>query len=264
MSLQRRENFGRMAAPHQHHNVEFNLVIEGTATYVLAHHQYELRPQSLVWLFPQQDHLLTNRSEVYRDWLGLFDPALMHYACTTSAARTLIEPDPPGYFVRQLSAETATRLEWLFAYIAGSTDDGTQSAGLEFALLATWEAFRASDQLTPASPVHPAVAQAAHILCANPDAGSVEKIAHDVGLSPNYLGRMFHSQIGTSISQFRNEQRLRRFLHLYPNDDTTSILDAAMASGFGSYAQFYRVFTKLTGTNPAYYLHKLRTANQHH
>jgi AraC-like DNA-binding protein len=62
--------------------------------------------------------------------------------------------------------------------------------------------------------------------------------------------------VGLSISRFRNQQRLQRFVRLYGNGRRTTALAAAHQAGFGSYAQFYRVVRQETGRNPS----ALRTA----
>ena len=59
-----------------------------------------------------------------------------------------------------------------------------------------------------------------------------------------------------SISGFRNQQRLQRFLRLYGIGRRTTALAAALEAGFGSYPQFYRVFREQTGRSPS----ALRTA----
>jgi AraC-like DNA-binding protein len=70
------------------------------------------------------------------------------------------------------------------------------------------------------------------------------------------LSRIFKEQTGVSISRFRNQQRVQRFLRLYGNGLRTTALAAALEAGFGSYAQFYRVFRGQTGRSPS----ALRTA----
>jgi AraC-like DNA-binding protein len=70
------------------------------------------------------------------------------------------------------------------------------------------------------------------------------------------LSRIFKEQTGVSISRFRNQQRLQRFLRLYGKGRRTTALAAALEAGFGSYAQFYRVFREQTGRSPS----ALRTA----
>ena len=53
-------------------------------------------------------------------------------------------------------------------------------------------------------------------------------------------------------------ERLQRFLRVYGSGRRTTALAAALEAGFGSYAQFYRVFREETGRNPA----TLRTSDR--
>ena len=46
--------------PHRHAELEVNLVVRGTATYLLGERRYELTPGTLTWLFPGQDHVLVD------------------------------------------------------------------------------------------------------------------------------------------------------------------------------------------------------------
>src|SRR6266536_3902379 len=88
-------------------------------------------------------------------------------------------------------------------------------------------------------------------LRADPSAGDLTELAGAVGLSPGHLSRLFKAQTGTSLSRYRNQQRLHRFLLAYGSGQPTTALAAALAAGFGSYAQFYRVFRQATGRAPA-------------
>jgi AraC-like DNA-binding protein len=251
MRLTHRTTAGRMAAPHRHRSTEFNLVVHGTAAYLLDGRRYELRPSSLVWLFPDQEHILVDRSPHYRDWLGLFDAAALRPACTTARTRTLLAADPPGHFARRLGAPAASRLEALFGHVARADDRDAAVAGLRHAILAAWDAFHTAPE-EPALPVvHPAVAEAARLLRDGGAGESVDALALAVGLSRHHLSRLFRQQMGVSVARFRNEQRLRRFLELYEADPHPTLLDAALAAGFGSYPQFYRVVRQLTGRQPA-------------
>jgi AraC-like DNA-binding protein len=72
-----------------------------------------------------------------------------------------------------------------------------------------------------------------------------------VRLSSSHLSRTFKEQTGVSISRFRNEQRLQRFLRIYGRVRRTTALAAALEAGFGSYAQFHRVFREQTGRSPS-------------
>ncbi|HJP76441.1 MAG TPA: AraC family transcriptional regulator [Pseudonocardiaceae bacterium] len=84
-----------------------------------------------------------------------------------------------------------------------------------------------------------------------PTPDDLTHLARTVGLSPGHLSRLFKAQTGVSLSRYRNQQRLHRFQLAYGNGDNITALSAALAAGFGSYAQFYRVFRQETGRTPS-------------
>jgi AraC-like DNA-binding protein len=151
-------------------------------------------------------------------------------------------------------------LEGLFADIqeaSSASESALNSAGLAYLLLSSWEAFRTSEGAVEGHDVHPAVEKAARILRDETYAGDLTRLACAVGLSPSRLSRLFKKQVGLSVSQFRNESRLERFLEIYGRGRRVGALEAALEAGFGSYSQFYRVFRLAIGENPNEYRRKL-------
>jgi AraC-like DNA-binding protein len=135
-------------------------------------------------------------------------------------------------------------------------DDVLVNAGLAYLLSFAWRAFLDSDDVVEGVDLHPAVETVARMLRADPDVGDLAALAGAAHLSASHLSRIFKEQTGVSISRFRNQQRLERFLPLYGRGQRTTALAAAHEAGFGSYAQFYRVFREQTGRSPS----ALRTA----
>jgi len=67
------------------------------------------------------------------------------------------------------------------------------------------------------------------------------------------LARLFRRYAGTSIVDYRNDLRLARFLgQIDPRAD--NMRKAVSEAGFGSYAQFLRVFRARFGQTPSEYL----------
>jgi AraC-like DNA-binding protein len=71
--------------------------------------------------------------------------------------------------------------------------------------------------------------------------------------TPRTLGKHFRAQVGVSLLDYRNRIRVERFLSLVERDGQ-NLLAAALEAGFGSYAQFHRVFRSLLGVTPKEYL----------
>ena len=246
-------------APHRHAEVELNLVTAGRAAYLLGDRRYDLTRDTLVWLFPGQDHILLDESADHAMWIGVFKPALLARACVTPFTAPLREADPPGHWNRRLASEQSARLQALLQelYAVGG-DTARYNAGLGYALLSAWAAYHEAAEQAAGPDVHPAVERAARLLRDEADPVSVEQIAARVGLSASRLSRLFHQQTGIALVEFRNRQRLQRFLRLYGRGRAVSVLDAALDAGFGSYPQFHRVFKRLMGCSPAEYRRRMQ------
>jgi AraC-like DNA-binding protein len=243
---------------HRHAELELNLVVRGAASYLLAERRYELAAGTLTWLFPGQEHVLVDESADHALWWAVFRPSLVARIATSPPARPLLGSDPIGRYSRRLDPRRVRRLGALFHELrdAETVDDALFNAGLSYLLASAWQAFLDSDDVVGGVDVHPAVDTVARLLHADPRAGNLDDLARTVGLSPSHLSRLFAAQIGVSVTRFRNQQRLHRFMRLYGNGRRTTALTAAQEAGFGSYAQFYRVFRHETGRNPS----ALRTA----
>jgi hypothetical protein len=83
---------------HRHAELEVNLVVRGTASYLLGDRRYALTPGTLTWLFPGQDHLLVSESSDHELWWAVFRPALVAQIATPRHARPLLADDPVGQF----------------------------------------------------------------------------------------------------------------------------------------------------------------------
>jgi AraC-like DNA-binding protein len=82
-----------------------------------------------------------------------------------------------------------------------------------------------------------------------------KQIAAKLDLSLSRLARVFKAEMGMSLVEYRNRLRLDRFAVLL-DKGRTNLLEAALAAGFGSYAQFHRVFRALRRMTPREYLHR--------
>lgn len=82
---------------------------------------------------------------------------------------------------------------------------------------------------------------------------SRSELAARVGVSVSGLSRAFKSIMGLSVAQYRSRLRLERFLSLV-DPRGGNLLAAALDAGFGSYAQFHRVFRAALGKAPKEYL----------
>lgn len=78
-------------------------------------------------------------------------------------------------------------------------------------------------------------------------------LARKLGTTPGRLGRAFKTALGESVGEYRNRVRVQRFL-VVVDPRGGNLLEAALDAGFGSYAQFHRVFRRAFGRSPIEYL----------
>ena len=104
----------------------------------------------------------------------------------------------------------------------------------------------------PTQPQHPLVRDVTKLLVRDPTL-SGESLAKQLNMSAGQLARTFRRCTDTSIVEHRNELRLARFLGRI-DTQAGNLLEAALAAGFGSYAQFHRVFRARFGQPPREYL----------
>jgi AraC-like DNA-binding protein len=243
-------NLGRTHAMHRHAELEFNLVTQGRGLYLLENRKYEIRRGDLLWLFPAQEHVLIEQTLDFEMWIGVVKPQAVRQAAIDAKARILRQSNPAGDYCRRLSHMDLSRLETMFAEIvAAPNETGLFNAGLNYALLSVWQQFQCAVAV-PVQDVHPAVERAARVLRNESTALNLNELARRSGLSAHRLSRLFKKQTGVALADFRNRQRMEKFLQLYGAGQRRTMLDAALESGFGSYAQFHRVFKKMTGRSP--------------
>ena len=160
---------------HRHREPEFNVVTAGHAAYLLRDRRDDgvrrisLRRGSLLFLYPEQDHVLAEPSRDFTLWIAVFTPELAQ-----SAARTLPDGDTlagafaPAKVGAHFKEPELRRLETLFGEVREEAAGAKTSPGgaavfnaaLAYVLARAWMLYlRAAD--APTTPVHPSVADAA-------------------------------------------------------------------------------------------------------
>ncbi len=245
-------------AEHRHDELEFNLVTAGRAGYLVGNTRQELRAGSLIWLFPEHDHLLIDQSADFAMWILVIKPRPLRAACSTPFTKPLLKTNPTGSICRVLEPSEAVELEKLCLQVETDEQEPARfNAGLVYLLLRAWGAFDNAEHVVRGTDVHPAVERAARLL--QDDATlDLPQLEARCGMSADRLSRLFRRQTGASITNYRNRIRIERFVAEYSHDTTINMTTAALEVGFGSYAQFHRVFKQQMKCSPAAYKRKRR------
>jgi AraC-like DNA-binding protein len=228
-----------------------------------------------LWLFPSQEHQLVDRTKDAQNYVAVFKPGLIARSCRGIAyeglkldragvdgvLHTVLPPETfdlarktmDGMMEGALDPDVLNReagfgVSSNFHYEHGDPDG--LNAGLHHLLLLCWRWQRAGKALDGAVALHPAVGRALELLSAGDEKLDLSLLARRCGASEAHLSRMFARQIGVPISRYRNSVRLGRFLERYHQPEQKTITEAVYAAGFGSYAQFHRVFTQAYGRGP--------------
>ncbi len=238
---------------HTHAELELNLVYGGVGTYLVGNRRYQIRRGDLLWLLPGQDHVLIEQTSDFAMWIAVFRRTAVKRTANEGSSRELLRNEWEHELCRRLTREDLRRLEDLFVELcSASNPPGLLNAGLSYVLLRAWRCFERAAEV-PVRDVHPAVERAARLILDHSAAMTLEQLAKYAGLSAPRLSRLFKEQTGFALAEFRNRNRVQRFLDIYGTGQRHTMLSAALDAGFGSYAQFHRVFRRLKGESPGEY-----------
>lgn len=265
---------------HHHVELELNLVAQGSVTYVVCGKRIAFGAKSLLWLFPAQEHQLVHRTNDAQNYVAVFKPTLIAEACRSAAYRnlrrknpgdsgviqTVLDPESFDFMRRMmdrimegsLDADLLNR-ESGFGHASDfryhHEDPEGLNAGLRYLLLLAWKLQLAGGAGSHPVALHPAVGRALAVLGDDSWSGQLGELARECGVSEAHLSRTFARQVGVPISRYRNSIRLARFWTCYHETAVhRTIMEAAFRAGFGSYAQFFKVFTEAYGQGPGTYL----------
>jgi len=262
---------------HHHRELELNLVVRGSISYVVEGRRYEFPARTLLWLFPNQEHQLVSQSMDAQCYVAVFKPKLIASACSSVRYEKMLKTMPQGEgqvlqssldplvfnFLRHqmdemveegldpdvLNREAGYGPNTAFQF--EHDDPDWLNAGLRHLLLYAWRmTARGGSSITPPERLHPAVQKALELLSDSGNEESLADLARACGASPSYLSRLFRGQMGMTLTKYRNSIQLAKFVEVYGSGRNVNMTEAVFAAGFGSYSQFYRVFVETYGRNP--------------
>ncbi len=134
------------------------------------------------------------------------------------------------------------------------------NAGLRHLLLLSWRSQRNQQVLGPAVSLHRVVRRALQLLSEGNSQMDGRELAKACGASEAHLSRTFHREIGVPLSRYRNSLRLSQFWSEFRQPEKRTLMEAMYAAGFGSYAQFFKVFKQAYGCGPRSCLSNRTTA----
>lgn len=226
-------------------HLQLTLCLAGTARFQCGSQVQHIRASTIAWSVPSLRFQFVDASSDYEAWVADVDGSVVERLGIGMHQRQ------GAGLLRLLTVTTAERLAAQFAYLA-ELDVGSEpfSVGVEYLVLSAWAAQHRATRVDELSDVHPVVERAAQLLREQPEQGSLRELAKACGASASWLSRLFREQLGVSLVGYRNQARIDRFFELYREGRGLNLSDAALGAGFGSYAQFHRVFKDTLGFAP--------------
>lgn len=260
---------------HHHVELELNFVVRGAITYVIRGRRYTFQAGTILWIFPAQEHQLVNRSDDAQYYVAVFKPSLIKRACRTPAYEGLKLAGRGLKIVKhtQLDPESSDLIrKTMESIMQGSIDadilnreggygvnssfafehrdpDGL-NAGLQYILLLAWRSHTQGRAIGHPVPLHPCVKRALSLMAEADVDYDLTTLARKCGVSESYFSRTFQRQLGVTLTRYRNSLRLARFWQCYRQGSQKTVSEAVYEAGFGSYAQFYKVFVQHYGRGP--------------
>jgi len=243
----------QMIARHAHRFLEAHLLVRGSAVVVLGNRRVDLPTGSLVWIPPRTEHLTLEASETLERWCLCLRVAAVRRILSRDEAAVVLSRSGEIQCV-QLARVELRELGRILGDVAAQVGNGPSvtNAALAYALARAHLAFRRSTPSDEPATLHPAVARALSLMQGDGLFLSRDELAALCRVSPTHLSRLFVQEIGQSLRDVRNRKRLARCQELLASGQCASLTEAALEGGFGSYSQFHRVFTRLTGHSPSH------------
>jgi AraC family transcriptional regulator len=232
---------------HCHRELELNLVTRGRGRFALDTGEYELGRGDMLWFLPHVGHELVSTSADFDMWVVTFRQDLVERvdaSCGGSERTASIYRAPRARLDRGALGWSEGALRSSFQLLCRGRAPEPALIGELLARL--WRETRLGQE--PDAELHVAARRARALLSKQPWLGRAE-LAAAVSVSESTLAHAFRRGLGVTLDEYRNRVRVGRLLELIEGS-RPSLLDAGLAAGFGSSAQYHRSVRALAGCRP--------------
>jgi AraC-like DNA-binding protein len=222
---------------HFHDEPELNFVVAGTGKFGVGEFVVAVEGGDLIAWLPGQDHELIDASPDFDLFVVGLTPELSSRILGPRDGST-----PPGPMQLRLSSDVVQRFTTTCA-VHWENEDPTAAEARIGDLWRDAQALRASSR-----GLHSLSRRALGSLQERPDRRRYE-LSELIHGSRSELSRRFRADVGLTLTAYRTRLRILRFVKEVDHGDG-NLLEAALASGFGSYSQCHRAFRDALGCSP--------------
>jgi len=237
---------------HWHEELEFNLITSGSAYYVIGAKRQLLTAGTLIWLFPGQEHLLVDYRDNFSMWVVVFTESVRDLLATRPERNAMLVPDPGKICIRRLAFEDFERIDELAHVVNGADGDPERfNMGISFLAAEGWHAFLHGEALQGGTDLSPVVIGALRIITHKKGCITLPEVAARLNATPGWVSRSFHRELGITFTGYCQRVKIMLFRSLRKASPSSSLTTLAYRAGFGSYAQFHRVYRQSYGVSPS-------------
>jgi AraC family transcriptional regulator, melibiose operon regulatory protein len=247
---------GPMHTPHLHGDIEINFVLSGAIEYTFLGRSERVAAGSIAmfWAgFPHRYCACDENTRMY--WINVPVTWVLDWKGVGALLNHLLSGEIASEDVRAKQTQEDARFARWIELLEMQNPHANYIVALEVEALVRWFALLCEQEQHQAKSLfHQQSVNYVLMLSKFMSTHfrqklSVRQIADAAGLTPNYAMKIFKETCGVTIGEYLTRLRVSYAQHLLMTTDFT-VAQVAHESGFGSRAQFYLVFSKVSHLSP--------------
>lgn len=238
-----------MSKPHRHHELELNLVFQGSMNYLFGGSNLSVKAGQLLLFWGTLPHrLLESEQHSECGWLTLPLTSFLRYSLPDKLTQQVLQGQPIIQDVQELDVALFER--WLHD---GSSEEHKRIFELELEAWLRRLSLQLETHQTKQQRHTSKAAQLAQFISEHyQEPLQLKTIAEAADLNTSYASTLFKSTFSMTMLAYLTQHRIAHAQRLLVTTDQ-SVLEIAYDAGFGSSSQFYAAFVNACGITPLAY-----------
>jgi AraC family transcriptional regulator, melibiose operon regulatory protein len=253
-----------MSEPHRHHELELNLVFNGSMSYLFGGQRLTLETGQLMLFWGTLPHrLLDCQQGTVCGWLTLPLATFLRYGLPEKLTQRVLHGEPVLQTVREV--DKVLFEQWVEDW-QRPTAEKQEVLELELgawlrrlSLTLKTESRTIVKQRSDLKLQDSKAAQLAEFMSEHyQEPLQIRDVANVVGLNESYASTLFKETFSMTMLEYLTQHRVAHAQRLLVTTNK-SVLEIAFDAGFGSSSQFYAAFVKSCGQTPLAYRKRVRS-----